>query len=40
MHGDLHVFDHPCFAVTDATGAGRIVGVPAGTYRITEVLTG
>ena len=35
MHGYLHVFEHPYFAVTDATGAFRIAGVPAGTYRIT-----
>jgi plastocyanin len=35
MHGYLHVFEHPYFAVTDPTGTFRIRGVPPGTYRLT-----
>lgn len=32
MHGYIHVFDHPFFAVTDQTGAFTIANVPSGTY--------
>lgn len=35
MHGWLLVFEHPYFAVTDASGEFRIAGVPAGSYRLT-----
>jgi plastocyanin len=34
MLGFIHVFDHPYHAVTDAEGAFRIEGVPAGTHRV------
>ena len=32
--GYIAVFDHPYFAVTDAKGAFRIDGLPAGTYNV------
>lgn len=34
MEGHLLVFDHPGFAVTDASGAFRISGVPPGRYTV------
>jgi hypothetical protein len=34
MHGYLLAFDHPWFAVTDAEGAFRIEGLPAGLWRV------
>ncbi len=32
MKAYFHIFDHPFYAVTDATGSYRIEGLPAGTY--------
>jgi len=32
--GYIAVFDHPYFAITDATGAFKIDGLPAGTYTV------
>ncbi|MGH7377618.1 MAG: hypothetical protein ACREKK_09395 [Candidatus Methylomirabilales bacterium] len=34
MEGHLLVFDHPGFAVTDASGLFRIAGVPPGRYTV------
>jgi plastocyanin len=34
MLGYILAFDHPWFAVTDADGAFRIDGLPAGTWRV------
>ncbi|MGH7363589.1 MAG: carboxypeptidase regulatory-like domain-containing protein [Candidatus Methylomirabilales bacterium] len=34
MEGHLLVFDHPGFAVTDASGTFRISGVPPGRYTV------
>lgn len=34
MEGHLLVFDHPGFAVTDASGTFRIPGVPPGRYTV------
>lgn len=34
MEGYLLVFDHPGFAVTDASGTFRIAGVPPGRYTV------
>ena len=35
MLAHLLAFEHPYFALTDGTGAFRISGIPAGTYRLT-----
>jgi plastocyanin len=34
MHASLGVFDHPFFAVSDASGAYAIDGLPPGTYEL------
>ncbi|HMC56411.1 MAG TPA: carboxypeptidase-like regulatory domain-containing protein [Gemmatimonadaceae bacterium] len=34
VRGYIAVFDHPYFAVTDANGAFKIDGLPAGTYTV------
>ncbi len=34
MGGQIYVFDHPYFAVTDANGNFEIKGAPAGDYLI------
>lgn len=35
MQAQIAVFDHPYFAVTDATGHFRIPNIPPGTYTVT-----
>lgn len=34
MHGWVHVFEHPYFAVSDANGEFRIEGLPPGRYTL------
>ncbi|MER3424069.1 MAG: hypothetical protein C4293_13410 [Nitrospiraceae bacterium] len=34
MHGAIHVFNHPYFAVTDSTGRFELNQVPPGKYRL------
>lgn len=34
MRASIHIFDHPYFTSTDATGGFELTGVPPGTYTI------
>jgi hypothetical protein len=34
MSAFIHVFDHPYFAITDATGSFHLTEVPSGIYKL------